>query len=95
MKRTPFQWLFILSLLISACASNTDGPKTPQALQPTAVSTALFQVIRVDGTKVGVTIADLKTLPLKQVTVDGKVEIQNLSNGLDVEMVGGPALVWQ
>ena len=80
MKKTLFQLLFILSLLISACSSgatrvaSANGPKTPQALQPTAVSTALFQVIKPDSTKIGVTIADLKTLSLKQVTVDGKVE---------------------
>jgi hypothetical protein len=74
MKTISLRLLFLLSLFISACASNAEGPKTPQALQPTAVSSALFQVIRVDGTKVGVTLKDLKTLPLKQVTVDGKVE---------------------
>jgi hypothetical protein len=74
MKRTSFQLIFILSPLISACSSSANIPKTPQALQPTAVSSALFQVIKPDGTKVGVTIADLKTLPLKQITVDGKVE---------------------
>jgi hypothetical protein len=73
MKKTLL--LFVLSLLISACSSNqTNGPKTPQALQPTAVSTALFQVVKPDGSKVGVTIKDLKSLPLKQITVEGKVE---------------------
>ncbi len=75
MKKTLLQLLLTLSLLISACSANqSQGPKTPQALQPTAVSTALFQVIKPDGSKVGVTINDLKTLPLKQVTVEGKVE---------------------
>ena len=52
----------------------TNVPKTPQALQPTAVSTALFQVVRPDGTKVGVTINDLKGLPLANLKVEGKVE---------------------
>ena len=75
MKKTFLQLLFVLSLLIPACSSTQiNGPKTPQALQPTAVSTALFQIIRPDGTKVGVTVDDLKTLALKQVTVEGKVE---------------------
>ncbi len=78
MKKTLFPLLLILCLLIAACSSGSqssaNGPKTPQALQPTAVSTALFQVIKADGTKVGITVADLKTLPLKQVTVEGKVE---------------------
>ncbi len=75
MKKTLFPLLVILSLFLSACSpSQTNGPKTPQALQPTAVSTALFQVIKPDGSKVGVTINDLKTLPLKQLVVEGKVE---------------------
>ena len=75
MKKTLLPLLFVLSLLIPACSSNqANRPKTPQALQPTAVSTALFQVVKPDGSKVGVTINDLKTLPLKQVTAEGKVE---------------------
>jgi len=75
MKKTlPLLFLF-LSLLIPACSSNqSNRPKTPQALQPTAVSTALFQVVKADGSRVGVTISDLKALSLKQVTVEGKVE---------------------
>jgi hypothetical protein len=75
MEKIILQLLLVLSLLIPACSSNqASGLKTPQALQPTAVSTALFQVIKLDGTKVGVTIDDLKTLPLRQVTAEGKVE---------------------
>ncbi len=75
MKKTLLPLLIVLSLLISACVSTpTKGPKTPRALQPTAISTALFQVIKPDGSKVGVTINDLKTLPLKHITVEGKVE---------------------
>ncbi len=75
MKKTLLPLLFVLSLLIPACSPNpASGPKTPQALQPTAVSMALFQVVRPDGSKVGVTIDDLKALPLKQVTAEGKVE---------------------
>lgn len=74
MKKTLYCLLLVFSLAISACTSNENAPKTPQALQPTAVSTALFQVIKPDGTSIGVTIADLKTLPLKQVTAEGKVE---------------------
>ena len=65
---------------MTACVStakdtnNSNEPKTPQALQPTAVSGALFQILKPDGTKVGVTIADLKNLSLKHVTVEGKTE---------------------
>ena len=77
MKRKLLQLLFVLSLLIPACSSNqASGPKTPQALQSTAVSTALFQVIKPDGSRVGVTINDLKTLPPKQVTAKGKIEVK-------------------
>ena len=79
MKKT---FLFaVLIVLLSACSSATpttapvaDGPKTPQALQPTAVSTALFQIVKPDGTKFGVTLDALKALPLGQVTAEGKVE---------------------
>ena len=75
MKKTLLQLFLVLSLLIPACSANqTNGPKTPQALQPTAVSTAFFQIIRPDGSKFGVTLDALKTLPLKQVTAEGKVE---------------------
>lgn len=71
--------LFIIALLMSACAPSSaapvaDEPKTPQALQPTAVSTALIQIIKPDGTKFGVTLDALKALPLGQVTAEGKVE---------------------
>ena len=72
--------LTFLFLQMSACSARPEPavevstPKTPQALQPTAVSTALFQVIKSDGSSVGVTIADLKTLALAQVSVEGKVE---------------------
>ncbi len=80
MKKKIFFLFVSLCLLITACTSqateapSADGPKTPQSLQPTAISSALFQVVKPDGTKVGVTVADLKTLPLKQLTVDGKTE---------------------
>ena len=73
-----FSILFLLGILLSACAPVStpiaNQPKTPQALQPTAVSTALFQVVKPDGTKVGLTMDDLKKLPLAQLTVDGKLQ---------------------
>jgi len=82
MKKTLLFLLFALSLLLFACASpaaptnvpSGNEPKTPQALQPTAVSTALFQIIKPDGTTFGVTLDALKALPLGQVTAEGKVE---------------------
>ena len=60
---------------MTACTSSADGPKTPQALQPTAVSTALFQIVKADGTRFDVTLEALKALPLAQVQADdGKWE---------------------
>jgi len=74
--------LFACSLLLFACqpaATTTPStaetaPKTPLALQPTPVSTALFQVVKADGSSFGMTWDDLKKLPLANLTVDGKVE---------------------
>ena len=82
MKKTITYLILALSLLMTSCSSNAvrtevtdaDQPKTPHALQPTAVSTALFQIIKADGTSFDVTLEALKTLPLAQVTADGKVE---------------------
>ncbi len=77
MNKRSLHLLLVLGLFLAACSSaqsNTDGPKTPQALQPTAVSTALFQIVKADGTRFDVTLDALKTLPLAQVTAEGKVE---------------------
>ncbi len=80
MKLRFFSLFSILLFVFSACASAQGStstgtePKTPLALQPTPVSTALFQVIRADGTSVPITWDDLKKLPLATLTVEGKVE---------------------
>jgi hypothetical protein len=75
MKRTlSYLLIGLICLLNFACVSEAATPKIPQAPQPTAISTALFEIIRSDGSSVNVTIADLKTLPLVQVSIDGKVE---------------------
>jgi hypothetical protein len=80
MKKNITYLALCLILFIAGCTtrsadgSNSNGSKTPQALQPTAISTALFQVIKPDGSAVGVTINDLKALSLKQLTVEDKVE---------------------
>ena len=77
MNKRSLHLLLVLGLFLTACSStqpNIDGPKTPQALQPTAVSTALFQIVKADGTRFDVTLNALKTLPLAQVTAEGKVE---------------------
>jgi hypothetical protein len=66
----------IFCILMSACASSAEASTSeiPQTLQPTAVSTVPFQIIKSDGSSVGITIADLKTFPLAQASVEGKVE---------------------
>ncbi len=80
MKRVAISLLIVFCLLMAACTSpatamsKSGGPKTPQALQPIAVSGVLFQIVKADGGSVGITVDNLKALPLKQVTVDGKTE---------------------
>ena len=78
-----FYVLYIcLFFLLSACdlpgKSQTNAteslPKTPMALQPTPVSTALFRIVKVDGSSVSFSWDDLKKLPLANLTVEGKVE---------------------
>lgn len=69
-----FLLLFTLCFLLSACAPAGNSPKTPQALQPTPASTALFQVVKPDGSSVSFTWDDLKKLPLTDLTIEGMVE---------------------
>jgi hypothetical protein len=76
MKRNII-FLLALCFVLSACggkAPSDNSPKTPQALQPTPASTALFQVVRADGSSMGFTWDDLKKLPLANLSVEGKVE---------------------
>ena len=77
MKPKTIVLLFTFLLVLASCAnkSATNEPKTPVGpLQPSPVSTALFQVIKADGSSVGFSWDDLKKLPLVNITVDGKVE---------------------
>jgi hypothetical protein len=55
--------------------SATEAPvtETPKPAL-TAAAPALFQVIKLDGTKFDVTLDALKKLPLASITVDGKVQ---------------------
>jgi hypothetical protein len=70
----------ITAFLLSACGGTQPdsaadgGPKTPQALQPTAGSGALFQVVKEDGSSVAFSWDDLKKLPLANISVEGKIE---------------------
>src|SRR6185503_15996284 len=80
MSKIP-HFLILVLFVTSACASSgtpapdIQEPKTPQAVQPTAVSGMLFQVIKPDGTRFDVTLDALKALPLAQVQGDdGKME---------------------
>jgi hypothetical protein len=88
MRRT-FAIFLTLFLFLAACAPTptatpaptdasapvaTEAPKTPQALQPTPGSGALFVVVKPDGSEVSFTWDDLKKLPLANLTVEGKVE---------------------
>jgi len=72
--------LILISMLSAACgatagdAPDSNAPKTPQAMQPTPVSSALFQVIKPDGTSMGFSWDDLKKLPLATMSAEGKVE---------------------
>jgi hypothetical protein len=85
MKRKLATPLILLCLLLSACAAPagatepaaalpSEGPKTPQALQPTPVADALFVVVRADGSSQGFTWDELEQLPLATIQAEGKVE---------------------
>jgi hypothetical protein len=70
-------WLAtIFCFVLVSCTSSAQAPAstTPQAFQPIAIATALFEVIKLDGSHLGITIADLKTLSLAQVSVEGRIE---------------------
>ncbi len=61
----------LITLFLSACGSSAS----PAATEAASVSSlALFQIIKPDGTKFDVTLEAVKTLPLAQVTAEGKVE---------------------
>jgi len=85
MKHNLTLTLILLGLLLSACAAPAaatesavappaEGPKTPQALQPTPVADALFVVVKADGSSQGFTWDALKQLPLATIRVEGKIE---------------------
>lgn len=57
-------------LLLSACAT----PAQPVATEVAPASSALFQIVKVDGSTFDVTLDAVKALPLAQVSAEGKVE---------------------
>ena len=87
MRRTLIFFLTLLFLLVAcvptpapaatepkATLPAAEAPKTPQELQPTPVSGALFVVVKPDGAEIGFTWDDLKKMPLAQMSAEGKVE---------------------
>ena len=66
-----------LILLLAACTPSATQPPmaAPVQPQPTEVSSsALFQIIKSDGSKFDVTLDAVKALPLAVVKAEGKVE---------------------
>jgi hypothetical protein len=64
MMKKFFIYIFLLVLLISACAPAGTDSESP----------ALFKIIKTDGTEFDVTVDMIKTLPVSQVTAEGRVE---------------------
>jgi hypothetical protein len=62
--------LLLAVFLLSACGATA----APAATQAPAVVAALFQIVKPDGAKFAVTLDAVKSLPLAQITVDGKVQ---------------------
>jgi hypothetical protein len=62
--------LFLLILLLSACASTPK--ETPKPAQEK--SNTLFKIVKPDGSNFDVTLDAVKKLKLTQITVEGKVQ---------------------
>ena len=70
--KTKSSILFIaLCLLLSACAAPAQPVATEAA---SSSSSALFQIVKADGSTFDVTLDAVKALPLAQVSAEGKVE---------------------
>ena len=69
-----FPVLLPLILLLSACASSATQAPTAASDQAQPASSALFQIVKPDGSKFDVTLDAVKALPLAQLTAEGKVE---------------------
>jgi predicted small lipoprotein YifL len=68
-------FLFVLFLLLIFILSACGTPAPPAATEAASVSSsALFQIVKPDGTKFDVTLEAVKALPLAQLTAEGKVE---------------------
>ncbi len=70
MKNTFLVLLFLLFMLtLVAC-----GASTPATTASSASGDALFQIVKPDGSTFNVTLDMVKSLPLAQLTAEGKVE---------------------
>ena len=58
----------IFGLLLAGCATKTPAATTAPS------SSALFQIVKPDGSAFDVTLSAVKALPLAQLTVEGKVQ---------------------
>lgn len=76
--KKPFTFAILLTLILSACATSptaTTAPATEATVtQGSSSASALFQIVKADGTKFDVTLEAIKQLPLARITVDGKVQ---------------------
>ena len=70
-KNILFVSFLLFTLILSACGTSAPSAVTEAA---SVSSTALFQIVKSDGTKFDVTLEAVKQLPLAQVTAEGKVE---------------------
>ena len=72
-KNILFVSFLLFTLILSACGASTPEPAQQDAAAAVS-STALFQIIKADGTKFDVTLDAVKALPLATVIAEGKVE---------------------
>ena len=76
-KLSLFVLVVLLSLNLVACGTSTPAATQVPTQQNTSLpvaSSAVFQVVKADGSKFDVTLDALKKLPLANITMDGKVQ---------------------
>jgi len=74
MKKNILFVFLLFTLILSACGAPAAATEAAGVEAASGSSTALFQIIKPDGTKFDVTLEAVKVLPLAQLTVEGKVE---------------------
>jgi hypothetical protein len=76
-KRYVIRFCLAISLVwaLAACGNvATSAPVVEPPASTSVSSSAVFQIVKADGTKFDVTLDALKKLPLANITVDGKVQ---------------------